>query len=547
MTRRSGHSRTHHVALVGFMGAGKSTVGRRLAARGHVRFVDLDEAIETTAGESIAEIFHNKGEVGFRALERRVLRETLAAEEPAVIATGGGTFIDPAMRAWLKERSCTVFLQASVESLLRRIGEGEERQKRPLLMGPDAEATVERLHASRLPAYEECALKVDTDGRSVDEVTTRIERLLSGAWGGTADAEEYVVEVSAAAGEYPVICGDGDTEWAAAHISRITASRPLFVLTDSNVAPLHADALLARLRTLGHAASLHIIPAGEAHKHQGTIHRLYDDLLNQGAQRQHVIVAVGGGVLGDMAGFVAATLLRGIDFVQVPTTTLAAVDSSVGGKTGFNSKHGKNLIGAFHAPIGVVLRLAHLRTLPAREHRAGLVEALKMAATFDSDLFDDMVAQAKPLLAMEAGPLLDVLRRSIIIKADVVAADERETGVRAVLNLGHTIGHAIEVGEEFSILHGEAVGLGMVAEAEFGHSMGLVKSDRAGVRMKNALNALEVDTRWRRFRVDVNALRRDKKAEGEAVRLPLVNNIGSYVLEPVIMNSLCAFVQGATR
>lgn len=531
-----------HIALIGFMGAGKSSVGRALAARAGCDFVDLDDVIAEVAGLSIPEIFRQHGEVGFRARERAALRETLAIDHALVIATGGGTFADSSMRQWLQGAAHTVYLEASVDSLLARIGQGPQREQRPMLSGPDRSATVERLLEERRPGYEECEITIRTDGEKPEDVAGAIldalrltDALLEERKGDGA------VTVNAASGSYEIRLRPDAGPWLVDSIRELSGRSRLCVITDDDVAPLHAAPLAQALRAAG--ADVHVLSfvAGESSKTLGTASKLYEELQNIGLTRSDMIVAAGGGVVGDIAGFVASTFLRGVPLIQVPTTTLAAVDSSVGGKTAVNTTRGKNLIGTFYAPRGVLVAVEHLATQDRRAHAAGLVEALKMAATMDETLFATIVDQADRLLRFEPSDLLGVITRAVEIKAQVVSRDEREAGERAVLNYGHTIGHAIEMGESFQIPHGEAVGLGMIAESEWAESRGASPTVR---RMLTAgLRALGMPVEWRDAKLSIEALSADKKRTGSAVRMPVLARVGAYTFEMIEMGSLVSFLR----
>lgn len=544
----------HQIALVGFMAAGKSTVGKTLAAQLGWRFVDLDEVIVAQAGRSIPEIFKEQGEVGFRARERAALREVLNEPEPTVLATGGGTFGDPQNRELINRHARSVYLRASADTLLSRIDESG-REGRPMLKGPDPEATLRRLLSEREASYELCELTVPTDGLPVDEVAQEVVSLLRlDPHGAERRQTEHrsarpsgtrpVIEVHSSLGSYPVELRREAGLWIAQAIAERTSGRNVAVISDETVAPLHAQRLVDDLRARGKEVTLHTVPVGEGSKSLETAGRLYDELLGADFTRRDAAVAVGGGVVGDLTGFVASTLLRGIRYFQVPTTTLAAVDSSVGGKTAVNTPRGKNLVGTFYPPRGVFIAAAHLATQSRRQHAAGLAEALKMAATLDAQLFEDIEARAEALLAFEPDTTLSVVSRALQLKAAVVARDEKESGERAVLNYGHTVGHAIESGELYRLLHGEAVALGMVAEAEWAQGEGMPKEVCRALR--EALESLELPTEWTEHQADVRAMGLDKKRLGTSVRLPMVPKIGTFELRSVPLAALVEFVQRRT-
>lgn len=567
-----------HVALTGLMGAGKSTVGRLLAERLGYAFVDLDEVIAEAAGKDIPSIFRDHGEVGFRARERAALREVLSRKAPQLIATGGGTFVDPTMRSWLLEQARTIYLHASPETLAARVAALEARARRPLLRGPDPRATLKRLLAERASAYEASDHTLGTESLSPEEVAFEALRLLHGTlppMPGAASAHDTmtaepaasapkrtyalpdapvvtsttepmaastaVIPVQAKLGDYQVTVLTSEGDAVAEQVLRHARGRHLAVVTDETVMHLHANRLAEILRGAGKTVTVLAVPPGETSKSLERAGWLFDELSAAGFERTDTIVAVGGGVVCDLAGFVASTFLRGIPLVQVPTTTLAALDASVGSKTAVNTPRGKNLVGTFYPPKAVVVSVPHLATQPPREHAAGLAEAVKMAACLDEALFHLIADHATELANFLPHRVQAVLHRAIAIKARVVSADEHEAGPRLVLNYGHTIGHAIEQGEHFRLLHGEAVALGMVAEAEWAEL-------ELGVRdvvapLVRVLEALGLPVRWREAHVALDSMRLDKKRLGGALRLAVVTSIGHHEVRTVPMATLEEFIR----
>ncbi|MEX2570513.1 MAG: 3-dehydroquinate synthase [Gemmatimonadota bacterium] len=301
------------------------------------------------------------------------------------------------------------------------------------------------------------------------------------------------------------------------------------VIADSRVNELYGDLVLSVLGGAGHPVDLFQFPAGEANKSRAQWARLSDELLAAGLGRDAAVVALGGGVTGDLAGFVAATFLRGIPLVQIPTSLLAMIDSSVGGKTGVDTEAGKNLIGAFHQPLLVVADTETLSTLPAEEVRSGLAEAVKHGAIADHAYFAGIAERAESLLEVESSAMTELIRRSVEIKAAVVSADEREGGLRKTLNFGHTIGHAVEALSGFRLLHGEAVSIGMVVEAALGEALGRTQSGTAD-RLRETLErlglpvAIPPDQATDRI---VALTRVDKKARGGRVEYALIERIGA--------------------
>ncbi len=304
------------------------------------------------------------------------------------------------------------------------------------------------------------------------------------------------------------------------------------LITDSNIVDLHAGAATDSLRGAGYEPLVAAIDCGESNKNLDTVRELYDRLLDARLERKSPVVALGGGVTGDTAGFVAATYLRGVPFIQCPTTLLAMVDSSVGGKVGVNVPQGKNLIGAFHQPVAVVADPLVLRTLPARELRCGLAECVKHAIISDESLFTFIEENADAIGAIDLEVTSELIQRNVAIKAAVVAADEREAGVRAHLNLGHTFGHAIEATSGYgSIQHGEAVALGLVAAATAAGHAGLCDASLAQ-RVSQLLQRLGLATEANLADNDAlfAAMQLDKKVQNDRIRFVLPTRIGAVTI-----------------
>ncbi|HXQ29556.1 MAG TPA: 3-dehydroquinate synthase [Gemmatimonadales bacterium] len=301
------------------------------------------------------------------------------------------------------------------------------------------------------------------------------------------------------------------------------------VITDSTVAPLYGKRVVDALRAAALSADLFSFPAGEPHKTRDTWAGLSDQMLAAGVGRDAVVIALGGGVVGDVAGFAAATYLRGVPYVQVPTTLLAMIDASVGGKTGVDVPAGKNLIGAFHQPRLVLADLDVLASLPREQLAAGMAEAVKHGVIADADYFQALESTHAAVLRREPAALERTVARSVQIKAAIVVADERESGRRAILNFGHTVAHALEVTAHYTVLHGEAVAVGMVCEARLAESLGLAPKEtaariaalleRCGLP-KGTPNTASVDAL-------IDAMQRDKKARAGAVRFALPKAIGA--------------------
>lgn len=340
-----------------------------------------------------------------------------------------------------------------------------------------------------------------------------------------------MAELEVALGDraYPILIAAGAIAELPAWIARAGVRGKIAVVSDTNVAPIYGQQLLSMMASAGIDAVLCEMPAGEKEKRLSAVESLCGQFLEAGLDRASLIVALGGGVVGDTAGYAAASFMRGIPFFQVPTTIVAQVDSSVGGKTAVNHPLGKNTIGAFHQPLGVLIDLDFLKTLPDREYRAGLAEVIKHGVIADEALFVHMEEHRDAVLAKEFAALEFPIVRSCEIKAAIVAADEREEGVRANLNYGHTFGHAVEAVTEYKrFLHGEAIAIGMCAAAELSRALGLV--DEAFVaRQRRCFEQYSLPVCWPELPVDatLEAMRRDKKARAGTLKFIVVERMGS--------------------
>ena len=343
-----------------------------------------------------------------------------------------------------------------------------------------------------------------------------------------ASAAHAVPVTTRGSGEYLVLVGRGLRRELPGLLAEYAPAHRYAVIADANVARLHGDALLDSLAADGTRAEMFTFPAGEANKIRRTWSRLSDELLAAGFGRDGCVVALGGGVTGDLGGFVAATLLRGVPVVQLPTSLIAMVDASVGGKTGVDTRAGKNLIGAFHPPRVVIADPDYLGTLPAAERSQGLAEAVKHGAILDGRYFDEVARFAPRVLAGEAAAMAAVVRRSVELKARVVSEDEREGGLRQLLNFGHTLGHALEAESGYTLPHGSAVSLGMILEARAGERIGRTAAGTAD-RLGEVLTACRLPATVAPDTDPAAVLARtraDKKTRGGAPSYVVLDRIG---------------------
>jgi shikimate kinase/3-dehydroquinate synthase len=514
------------VVLVGLMGAGKTSIGRRLALRMGLPFRDADHEIEQAAGCSVADFFSRFGEAEFRTGERRVIRRLLNGP-PCVLATGGGAFMDPETRAAIRAEGLSVWLRCSLATLVRRTA---PRTHRPLLRQGDPAAILGNLMEQRHPVYAEADIVVDCGDDSPDVTTARVLAAVR------SHQPALRVNVALAAGAYDVVIGDGVIARAGAYLAPVLPQKRAVVVTDETVAALHLPALLGGLAEAGFELRQIVVPPGEATKSLAMFGHVTDSLLEAGVERRTAVIALGGGVVGDLAGFAAAATLRGLPFVQVPTTLLAQVDSSVGGKTGINTDFGKNLLGAFHQPRIVLADTAALATLPRRELQAGYAEIIKAGLIGDAAFFEWCEANGAALLDGDRALQAEAVARACAFKAAVVADDEREEKAsdgRALLNLGHTFAHALEAeyGYGGALLHGEAVAIGL--GLAFALSEKLEVCPRAtAARVMHHIDACGMRARLADLNRDFSAehlirhMQRDKKMRDGKLAFVLARDIG---------------------
>jgi shikimate kinase/3-dehydroquinate synthase len=578
------------IILVGFMGSGKTSTGRRLAQRIGLPFVDADAEIEIAAGMSIADIFARHGEPYFRDGERRVMARLLV-EGPRVIATGGGAFLNEETRAGIAKLGLSVWLKADPEVLWRRV---RKRTHRPLLHSPDPEKTMRTLVEQRYPIYARADVTVvSRDGPheiAVEEIVAGIEfflrfspepppltplRVMTASSNpilnqnftsaseflnselntrakGDESGAQAIVKVELGARSYGILIGPGLIAETGTHLRRLAPRASCAIVTDANVGELHLAKLENALDAAGIRHSKVIVAPGEASKSYAVYAGVCDALIASKLERGDLVLALGGGVVGDLAGFAAATIRRGVRFVQLPTSLLAQVDSSVGGKTGINSEHGKNLIGAFHQPSLVLADTQTLESLPPREFRAGYAEVVKYGLIADAAFFRWLETNWRGLFAGGADRV-HAIATSCKAKAAIVARDEHERGERALLNLGHTFGHALERINRYDgsrLVHGEGVSIGMACAFRLSVQLGLCSKEDQ-LRVETHLKEVGLPVRIAGIAglaVDadqlIEAMYQDKKVDQGALTFILARGIGDcFVAKNIDVGEIRNFLQ----
>ena len=526
---------THKYFLYGPPGSGKSSLGKMLAASLGESFIDLDDFIVEQAGKSISEIFSNGGERSFREIERDALIKVLSGNH-VVVALGGGALLNEHNRVMADNAGQVLCLSASDEVLWARLH--GNAIIRPLLSDSSVqnEQTVDHtnqvldsdheyhrlleLLKQRAEHYASFEYQLDTSYSSFDELVWQAQ-ILFGTYRITGMGEPY-----------PVRIVKGGISYLGHWLKTLGLKGPIGLVSDLNVAKLYAEIVTSNLEFAGYQVNRIVIPAGEEHKNITTIQRIWSEFLTARLERSSTIVALGGGVVGDLAGFAAATFLRGIRWVAVPTTLLAMVDASLGGKTGADLPQGKNLIGAFYPPDLVLADPEVLASLPKPEMRSGLAEVVKHGIIGDPALFEI----CKQGWITVNNSLDEVVRRAMAVKVKVVSEDPYEQNRRAVLNLGHTLGHAIELASNYQLRHGECVAIGMIAATKMSIRCGFADFELL-TRIERTLLGLGLPVS---IPDDVpldtilNGIMVDKKKKSGQVRLVLPVAIGDVKIDYAI-------------
>ena len=568
-----------NIFVTGFSGTGKTTVGREAARLLGWRFVDLDEDIEAAAGKPIDAIFAADGEAHFRALESQALMAA-CAREGQVVSTGGGIVMSAANRKAMASNGAIVCLEATPQTIYARVraqSEGAGAVVRPMLAADDPMRRIRVLKSQRQLNYTLAHWTVHTDTLSTAQAAHEVARAFdilndgdeicywaypkwmevraremlddqggngalalsnessdkAATLGDAGDTDDTAAVVRTSAGDYPVWAGWGILDELGERMkSALGASvSTAYIITDEGA---HRQARRAQfaLEAAGVAAHMFIMPQGETNKTLETAQLIYRWLAERKAERGHAVVAVGGGVVGDLAGFAAATYLRGMPFAQIPTSLLAMMDASIGGKVAVDLPQGKNLVGAFYQPKFVLSDVSALRTLSRRDLASGWAEAIKHGLILDERLLSDFEDQRAPILALERDIATQIIRRSVAIKANIVSQDERETlGIRILLNYGHTIGHAIEAATGYGrFLHGEAVSVGMMGAAYIGEALGMLSAAEVD-RQRAALHGYGLPLAFADMDIDAvkDAMLSDKKTAGRAIRWVMLDGIGNAV------------------
>lgn len=527
-----------NIALIGSSATGKTVIARKVAERLNWTFIDTDDEIVKLSGKAIPEIFKLDGEDKFRQLESQVLKQACHKEQ-AVIATGGGAIVDPKNRNLLAETSVVVCLEAKPETIFQRLHDdtlySANPVVRPLLAGEKPLERIKQLKAKRQLYYAMADWTVHTDNLTIDEVSREVIKgwqYIDRRPGNQSAEVDLACRVQTPTADYPVFVGWGILDKLGEKMKQVGLSGTANIISDKTVFAIYGNRVKKTLEKAGFAVNSFVVPPGEASKNITQATKIYDFLVGRRVERNNAIVALGGGMIGDLAGFVAATFLRGLPWLQVPTTLIAMTDASIGGKVAVDHSRGKNLIGAFYQPCLVLADVKTLTTLPRRELTSGWAEVIKHGLILDADFFQFLEKNTKDLIRLERDITAKVISCSAAIKCRVVSEDEKETGIRTVLNYGHTVAHGLEAATNYGrFLHGEAVAIGMMAAARLSRRLGLLSpeaverhqailtkfglpTDCSGVALNDVLASMELD----------------KKVRGKAIRWVLLKDIGQVVI-----------------
>jgi 3-dehydroquinate synthase len=541
------------ITLTGVFGVGKTSVARLVAQQLGWEVVDADDVLVGIAGKEVAAIFEEQGEADFRQLEADAFAQ-LAGRGNVVVAAGGGAPVFEPTRRLMVESGLVVCLRATPETVVRRMDSKEQGRPRPMLAADNALARARRLIDQRAAVYALADFTVETDEMTPEEIAgevvrfyqTRGERSFNrpgrveqlartpSILPPVIDAPNATTVIRTASGEYPAHVAWGALDRLGDITKRTTSARRAFLISDEAVMAQWGETAVSSLREAGLEVASHTIPSGDGSKSLQQAAAVYDWLASQRAERRDAIVALGGGMVNDFAGFVAGTYLRGMPVVQAPTSLLAMVDASIGGKTAVNHAGAKNIVGLFYQPRAVIADVATLKTLPRRALVEGMGEVIKHALIRDAELLAVLEARLDDLMALEPELTTQVLARNVQIKGAVVSEDERETGgVRELLNYGHTLGHAFEAAGGYeALLHGEAVAVGMIAAAEIGRRAGVTPpalADRQRALIERAGLPTKPPAGIDRARVTA-ALALDKKIVAGGQRWVLLEDVGRPIV-----------------
>jgi len=506
-----------HLFVVGPPGIGKSSVAPALARHFGAAVVELDREIERRAGRSCKDVIEQEGMQRFREIESTVLQKLVPTPSWVVVDTGGGAPISEANRAFMRQRGLIVGLRGSLDRVTAGIAATQAKRPNQDVAPRDRARAVLR---ERKAAYADADVTFDVDGATSVETARAIAAWLVSARG---------VRIDVAGPEQPcrILIRAGVLEHVGPHLADLGWRGQVAVVSDASTAARYEPDLLRSLESVGLKAVKLRVPAGERGKQLRIVAQLWASLAGSRVGRDGGIIALGGGSVGDVTGFVAATYLRGIRLAQVPTTLLGMADASIGGKTAIDIAAGKNLVGAFHSPDAVFADLAVLGTLPPRQLSSGLAEVTKCAFLADRESVAQLARSLESVRAGDLGAILAAVTIAAEVKAGIVSQDPRESGLRELLNFGHTMGHAYEAASGYRATHGEAVAIGMVYATALAEQLRLT-APNVRPELENLLSRAALPTRARLPKGVWGFVLQDKKARGGQLRWILPRRIGQF-------------------
>ena len=528
-----------NIFIIGFSASGKTTIGKIVATKLGWEFLDTDQEIAKTTGKSVNDIFAEMGEAHFRKLERQCL-SSICKNNNQVVSTGGGMFMDTYNQELMNENGIVICLEALPETIHKRL-QSQNCEKlqttiRPMLTSTNSLEKIKSLKTQRQSIYALAHWTIHTDYLDFSQVTSEILKAhdtLNKLRGSEPNQshDDLAATVDTSSGSYPILVGWGIIENLGQQIESLISPSVVYVVLDEGVSH-QSKQIQSSLESTGIKSHMFVVSSGEQIKTLETASQIYKWLAQCKAERGHLIAAMGGGVIGDLVGFVAATYLRGMRFIQIPTTLLAMADASIGGKVAVNLPQGKNLVGSFHQPKFVLTDISILKSLPKRELISGWAEAIKHGLILNASLVDAFENNQKEISTLSPDIVTDVIKKSIQIKANVVSQDEKETlNTRVLLNYGHTIGHAIESTTEYKdFLHGEAISIGMMGAAYISEFMDLL-SHKDVERQCALLKSYGLPTSSNNINISMleEAMLVDKKMTEKSIRWVLLNGIGNAV------------------
>ncbi len=505
-----------NVILTGFMGTGKTTVGKLLAKKLGYKFIDTDRLIEERFSSTIQDIFREKGEIVFRNMESAIAKE-LGDQEGLVISTGGRMMLDNENAEALKRKGRVFCLIATPEEIMERVTQDDLNQ-RPLLAVPNPKERIVEMLQQREKDYSRYSQLVTSDKTPTEIMENLVEVF--------QPDPDLKVPINASSDRYEFMVGAGLLPFIK---QLVDIPGPLAIITDTNIAQLYSQCF-------SETDILVAISPGSQHKSLATTQSIFDQLLESGFDRSGTILALGGSVISELAGFVAATYMRGVDCIQCPTSLLAMVDTCIGGKVGIDLPQGKNLMGVFKQPKAVIADIATLQSLSARDFAAGMAEVIKHSLIADSDLLSKIEGgiwkREEGTLLLLMPELQALVAQAIQVKIRIIQEDPFDKGRRAVLNLGHTFAHAIEQASDYSVNHGEGVSMGLVAAANLSARLGYCKTDLQ-YRIETILKSVSLPIRIPDT-IDISNLIKiigyDKKKTAGQPRYVLLRDIGDVFL-----------------